>query len=709
MVRKHRVGVINQNVKSAALEKPEDLYPSSDCANKTAGTMTGYYAKVLVGFPFQDKEQNHRIRFYEPLGTRTTAKMPKEDWRWQLIDTGCDVGSLISQKEFERLKNDPRHRSTNCFRVGEEYEKPMILGTANGNSMEVTGHCFLKTHWRDRPTVEKRMRKTATMWISYLICPDLDDDYIVGEPDCRRLGIINDKFIPVRINGEEIEVERSKPTPTKSFREMKHRGKLKKVKSQAVVVKLKPWDQTMVKVKVDVEAMFKEKDQVLISPATTADGITFRAGVIDRRTVEAMNGKIQLTLFNDSDKTKEEAFGEEDIVVEAIEQNLIGKVSRVQFGAEKNNEEDTVIVTYPGEDEMTIKTKILEARMSLDKDLILSGHVKGAKYKNINDRAYEKTEEGYKKLVEAIAAEREKHCAEIDPYSEGWGDAVVKHHEEAMNVKGALKELTLIMIRHYAAAFYGEGCPFPKLRGISFEAKLKPGVTGHIAQGFKQGKYRETSLRFLLDAEIKDGKQALWDVERLGYPIITSPAFIAARKGKPYGRLVNDYRKFNELTMDQGWAAPNQTSHFERMETREFFCAQDLALGFNEVEVHPNTRPLLAISTPFADRPVMETKVCSLGPKQIPEFFQEKTESRFGEAVDREGKNFMVPFIDDVSWGGDDNTKLQETSLEEMRKAIVGVVKKLRTIKEDEEFLTEEEKKLAKSDWIPGDLSEEAV
>lgn len=69
----------------------------------------------------------------------------------------------------------------------------------------------------------------------------------------------------------------------------------------------------------------------------------------------------------------------------------------------------------------------------------------------------------------------------------------------------------------------------------------------------------------------------------------------ASRKKK--WRLVVDYRKLNEQTIDDRYPIPNISDILDKLGKSNYFTTLDLASGFHQIEVDPNDVPKTAFST----------------------------------------------------------------------------------------------------------------
>lgn len=80
-----------------------------------------------------------------------------------------------------------------------------------------------------------------------------------------------------------------------------------------------------------------------------------------------------------------------------------------------------------------------------------------------------------------------------------------------------------------------------------------------------------------------------------------SPLWVVPKKidnsGQQKWRIVIDYRKLNEQTVDDKFPLPNMEDIFDKLGKCCYFSTIDLAKGFHQIEVHPDDRPKTAFST----------------------------------------------------------------------------------------------------------------
>ena len=77
-----------------------------------------------------------------------------------------------------------------------------------------------------------------------------------------------------------------------------------------------------------------------------------------------------------------------------------------------------------------------------------------------------------------------------------------------------------------------------------------------------------------------------------------SPTILVKKKDGSM-RLCIDYRKLNAVTKKDAHPLPRIEDIFDTLTDSKFFCTLDLAMGYHQVEVHPDDREKTAFSTPF--------------------------------------------------------------------------------------------------------------
>lgn len=125
----------------------------------------------------------------------------------------------------------------------------------------------------------------------------------------------------------------------------------------------------------------------------------------------------------------------------------------------------------------------------------------------------------------------------------------------------------------------------------------------------------------------------------------TSPIWIVPKKSdaskKQKWRIVIDYRKLNDKTIDDKYPIPNIEEILDRLGRSCYFTTLDLKSGFHQIEVEPKDRPKTAFST---EKGHFEFIRMPFGLKNAPSTFQRAMNSILNELI---GKCCLV-YLDDI-------------------------------------------------------------
>lgn len=147
----------------------------------------------------------------------------------------------------------------------------------------------------------------------------------------------------------------------------------------------------------------------------------------------------------------------------------------------------------------------------------------------------------------------------------------------------------------------------------------------------------------------------------------SSPISIVPKKldssGKQKWRLVVDYRKLNQKTIDDRYPLPNITDILDKLGKSLYFSILDLASGFHQIEVKPEDIPKTAFTV---ENGHYEFVRMPFGLKNAPSTFQRVMDNVLRELI---GKVCLV-FMDDII--------IFSTSLQEHTENLAAVFQKLR-------------------------------
>lgn len=124
-----------------------------------------------------------------------------------------------------------------------------------------------------------------------------------------------------------------------------------------------------------------------------------------------------------------------------------------------------------------------------------------------------------------------------------------------------------------------------------------------------------------------------------------SPLWIVAKKidnsNKKKWRIVIDYRKLNEITIDDKFPIPNIESILDKLGRAQYFSTLDLAKGFHQILVNKEDQRKTAFSTPFGHYEYIRMP---FGLKNAPATFQRLMNSVLREYINK----ICIVYLDDI-------------------------------------------------------------
>jgi hypothetical protein len=148
----------------------------------------------------------------------------------------------------------------------------------------------------------------------------------------------------------------------------------------------------------------------------------------------------------------------------------------------------------------------------------------------------------------------------------------------------------------------------------------------------------------------------------------SSPVWIVPKKldasGKKKWRMVIDYRKLNEKTIDDRYPIPNITDTLDKLGKAQYFSALDLWSGFHQIKIDPRDIEKTAFTV---ENGHYEFLKLLFGLKNAPASFQRIMDNILREFL---GKNCVI-YLDDIL--------VYSTSLQEHIEVLDKIFKKLQT------------------------------
>lgn len=171
-----------------------------------------------------------------------------------------------------------------------------------------------------------------------------------------------------------------------------------------------------------------------------------------------------------------------------------------------------------------------------------------------------------------------------DAYKAGrFQEVLSRLRTEHMNVEERANLLNLC--KEYSDVFYLEGEP------LTFTSKIKHRIrtTDEIPVHSKTYRYPYVHRQ---EVQNQIEKMLAQGIIRPSSSAWNAPIWIVPKKadasGKVKWRLVVDFRKLNEKTIDDKYPIPNITDILDKLGRCQYFSTLDLASGFYQVETHPD-------------------------------------------------------------------------------------------------------------------------
>ena len=186
--------------------------------------------------------------------------------------------------------------------------------------------------------------------------------------------------------------------------------------------------------------------------------------------------------------------------------------------------------------------------------------------------------------------------------------------------------------------FFNEGDNLTFTHEIKHEIKLKQ-ENPIYCKIYRYPQIQEKEI----ESQIKDMlKQGIIRESNSPYnsPLWIVPKKMDNSKIKKY-RIVIDYRKLNEITIDNKFPIPNIENILDKLGKAQYFTTLDLAKGFHQIPVLEKDQKKTAFSTPFGHYEYIRMP---FGLKNAPATFQRLMNSILREFINR----ICVVYLDDI-------------------------------------------------------------
>lgn len=177
------------------------------------------------------------------------------------------------------------------------------------------------------------------------------------------------------------------------------------------------------------------------------------------------------------------------------------------------------------------------------------------------------------------------------------------------------------LCEEYKDIFYSEELPLTFTNHVKHFIRTKhedPIYTKPYRQAPAQAEEVKQQVEKLLQDNVIQESHSPWSS-----PVHLVPKKIDASGIQKY-RMVIDFRRLNEITIDDRYPLPNITDLFDKLGKSTYFTTLDLASGYHQIEVNPSDIPKTAFSTQFGHYEFLRMP---FGLKTAPATFQRAMDS----------------------------------------------------------------------------------
>ena len=221
------------------------------------------------------------------------------------------------------------------------------------------------------------------------------------------------------------------------------------------------------------------------------------------------------------------------------------------------------------------------------------------------------------------------------------------------------------LINAYLRLFSGVANKNPPDRGEfgTVRIKLKPNPKIYRHPEYQLEGDRAEAMKKLLAEFIERGwiepSDSAW----------ASPAFIVPKKEKGEWRWVIDYRGLSEQTKHDSYSLSLIDTILQKQQKKWIFTVLELKHGYQEMPLHPDSRPCTAMLTPLGP---MQWKMVPIGAKNGNAAFQRMMEDLLGPVRD-----CADPVVDDIIIGSDTEDMTEDELIEAHEKDLRRVLSEL--------------------------------
>lgn len=224
------------------------------------------------------------------------------------------------------------------------------------------------------------------------------------------------------------------------------------------------------------------------------------------------------------------------------------------------------------------------------------------------------------------------------------------------------KEKLLPIIKRYKKIFYTEDNDLSFTNAIKHEIRTKTNIP-IAAKTYRYPYIHKEEVNKQIK-EMLDKK-----IIRQSYSPYSAPVWIVPKKmdasGKKKWRLVVDYRKLNEETIDDRYPIPNIDEILEKLGRCQYFTTLDLAKGFHQIEISDEDIPKTAFSVEGGHYEFLRMP---FGLKTAPATFQRLMNNVLSDLIN----TICLVYLDDII--------IFSTSLQEHTESLIKVFQRLKDV-----------------------------
>ena len=170
---------------------------------------------------------------------------------------------------------------------------------------------------------------------------------------------------------------------------------------------------------------------------------------------------------------------------------------------------------------------------------------------------------------------------------------------------------------------------------MDYAIKLKPGAKPYRSKIYSLSPLKQKELDEFLDENLRTGR-----IQPSKSPM-ASPVFFVKKKNRSL-RLVQDYRKLNDMTIKNSYPLPLISDIVNKLKRAKYFTKLDVRWGYNNVRIKEGDEWKAAFRT---NRGLFEPLVIFFGLTNSPATFQTIMNDLFKDLID---EDVVIVYIDNI-------------------------------------------------------------